>query len=314
HAVERRAARKLGEWQHQPDAAGLSEDVERAHVGERHRVPARVPVFQRHRRIESDSARRIGIARDQEVQPDRRIRIGARVERLRARQDRCEQGHERLDPDRRNYASFLAACSPRTQALSSVCVTASTSGPMKMPIRPNEIRPPITPRKMRSSGSSAAPCLIRNGRRKLSSVAAMMVTMRRKVPMPGWPLQYNQITGTTSTNAAPIWATARRNISAVRTEAKGIPAMNKPMPPTAVCTSAVTTTPRATLRIACPARLMAASPRSPPRREPKRSIQSAAPSPQPYRIAAATTVSTNWTKSLPKLPISATNHDTSPRA
>ena len=97
--------------------------------------------------------------------------------------------------------------------------------------------------------------------------------------MPGEPLQYSQITGTTSTSAAPICATASRNMSAVSTEAKGTRAIHRPMAPTAVCTSAVTITPRATLRIACPDRRIAASPRSPPRRAPKRSTQSAAPSP-----------------------------------
>ena len=49
--------------------------------------------------------------------------------------------------------------------------------------------------------------------------------------MPGEPLQYSQITGTTSTSAAPTCATARRNMSAMSTEAKGTRAIHRPTAP-----------------------------------------------------------------------------------
>ena len=64
-------------------------------------------------------------------------------------------------------------------------VTASATGPMKMPISPKAISPPITPTKISTSGRSAAPILIRIGRSTLSMVATTSITTSRKVPMPG---------------------------------------------------------------------------------------------------------------------------------
>ena len=52
------------------------------------------------------------------------------------------------------------------------------------------------------------------------------------------------------TGPAPIWATASRNITAVSSTGYGTPVTARPMPPITACTSAVTTMPRATARIA----------------------------------------------------------------
>ena len=100
----------------------------------------------------------------------------------------------------------------------------------------------------------------------------------------------------------------RKNITAVSNPASGTPAIARPMPPSADCTTAVTTTPSATLRIAWPASRTAFSPRSPARRRPKRPTSSAAASPRAYISAARTSVSRNCTNRKPTLPASATNH------
>ncbi len=69
------------------------------------------------------------------------------------------------------------------------------------------------------------------------------------------------------------------NMIAVSTAAKGTPAIASPMPPSADCTSAVTTTPSATPRIACPASTTMRSPCSPASRCPNRRTHPAQDSP-----------------------------------
>ena len=121
------------------------------------------------------------------------------------------------------------------------------------------------------------------------------------------PLQYSQTSAQTSTGTAPICATASMNMTAVSTATNGTPAIASPIPPRSDCTSAVTTTPSATPRIAWPASRITFSPRSPASRRPKRNTHAAAASPELYRIAAITTVSTNCTLTSPNWPTSATN-------
>ncbi|MNV86904.1 hypothetical protein D3C71_1809730 [compost metagenome] len=74
---------------------------------------------------------------------------------------------------------------------------------------------------------------------------------------------------------------ARHSItmSAVRMPAAGTPAIHRPIPPSADCTTAVTTMPSATARIADPASRIAATPRWPASRFENRFMKSAATSP-----------------------------------
>ena len=81
------------------------------------------------------------------------------------------------------------------------------------------------------------------------------------------------------------------NMTAVSTAAKGTPAKARPIPPSSDCKSAVTTTPSATPRIACPASSTDCRPRSPASRWPKCWTMAAARSPPAYMAAAMTTVS-----------------------
>src|SRR5262245_48812881 len=76
-------------------------------------------------------------------------------------------------------ASFFISLS--IHVVSSVSATASMTGPTKMPISPNESRPPTTPAKTSSSGK-LAPLLIKIGRNKLYMVPAMIVQTSMKVP------------------------------------------------------------------------------------------------------------------------------------
>ena len=87
--------------------------------------------------------------------------------------------------------------------------------------------------------------------------------------------------------------------TAASSAAKGTPAAARPMPASAACTSAVTTTPSATPRMACAASRTTRSPGSPARRRPKRSSPSAARSPFAYMTAAMASVSRNCTSSQP---------------
>ena len=88
-------------------------------------------------------------------------------------------------------------------------------------------------------------------------------------------------------------ATKRLVHIAVNTAVNGTPAMARPTPPSTDWSTAVTTTPSATLRIAWPASRTDCSPRSPASRCPKRRATAAARSPPIYMMAAMTTVSRN---------------------
>ena len=94
------------------------------------------------------------------------------------------------DPPSGRFRSSSAGSSSASfaHASRSVWATARTTGPTKIPIRPNVIRPPRTPAKTRTSGRSA-PFLIRIGRRTLSIVPTTIVQTRRNTPQPVWPLQ-----------------------------------------------------------------------------------------------------------------------------
>jgi len=104
------------------------------------------------------------------------------------------------------------------------------------------------------------------------------------------------------------------NISAVRNAANCTPAIARPMPPSTAWTMAVTPTPRATPRIALPARTIASSPRSPPSLRPKCFTLLAAVSPCAYISAATMTVSRNCSVSAPTTPACANSHAPTSRA
>ncbi|MNT07719.1 hypothetical protein D3C72_1424340 [compost metagenome] len=96
---------------------------------------------------------------------------------------------------------------------------------------------------------------------------------------------------------------ARHSItmSAVRIPAAGTPAIHRPIPPSADCTTAVTTMPSATARIADAASRMAATPRGPARRFENLLAKSAATSPWLYRMPEMMTVTTICTTNTPTM-------------
>jgi hypothetical protein len=118
------------------------------------------------------------------------------------------------------------------------------------------------------------------------------------------PCQYIQPIAGMKTSPGPSCATQSTKISAVSTPANGTPVTKRPSPASADCTIAVTTTPRATAWIACPASCTDLSPCSPPTRRAKRRSSTTAASPCEYRMAAIPTVSRNWISIAPRFPAS----------
>src|SRR5207302_4526821 len=155
----------------------------------------------------------------------------------------------RHNPHRRGAAISLSGVfASAIHDSNRVYATASTTGPRKMPTRPKAIRPPITPASSRSNGRWA-PLRISNGRMTLSVVLSSTLQITRTVPQTDSPLQYSQTTAGTSTGKGPSCARQSMNITAVSTAANGTPARAKPRPPSSDCPPALTTTPRANLRI-----------------------------------------------------------------
>ena len=122
------------------------------------------------------------------------------------------------------------------------------------------------------------------------------------------PFQYSQITAGISTGPAPTCARQSMNMTAVSSDAPGTPAMNRPTPPRAAWTTAVTTTPSATPRAAFPARTATASPLDPARRRAKPMTPHLTVSPFAYMIAAMIVVSRNCRSVMPMPPAWSTNH------
>ncbi|MNE45144.1 hypothetical protein D3C80_1394160 [compost metagenome] len=114
---------------------------------------------------------------------------------------------------------------------------------------PKASKPPITPDRIRIIGRSA-PMRISTGRSTLSSVATTQLHTNSTVPQVVSPLQYNQMIAGTSTSNGPNCATQQIKINTVSRVAAGMPVTARPIPPSTDCTSAVTTTPSATARIA----------------------------------------------------------------
>ncbi len=133
---------------------------------------------------------------------------------------------------------------------------------------PNAISPPMTPERIRINGKSA-PIRISIGRITLSSVPTTPLHTSSTVPQVESPVQYSQIMAGTSTGKGPSCTRQERIITTASSVAYGTPVTARPIPPSTACTSAVTTTPNATARMACAASRMAASPRLDARRQAK---------------------------------------------
>ena len=73
-----------------------------------------------------------------------------------------------------------------------------------------------------------------------------MLQTKRAIAQPVSPIQNIQATAGNITKDGPICAIHSISINADSNEAKGTPAIAKPIPPRAVCTIAVTPTPNAT--------------------------------------------------------------------
>ena len=150
----------------------------------------------------------------------------------------------------------------------------------------------MTPAKISNKGKSA-PRLISIGRKKLSRLTTIRLQTNKNIAQPVSPCQNIQPTAGNSTKLGPSCAIQSISITADNIAAKGTPAITKPRPPSTVCTIAVTPTPNATARIACPANTIAPSPRSPARRRPKLRTILAASSPDEYKIAEMVTTNKN---------------------
>ncbi|CVC13728.1 Uncharacterised protein [Serratia sp. 2880STDY5682894] len=171
---------------------------------------------------------------------------------------------------------------------------------------PKASKPPITPDRISSSGRSA-PMRISTGRSTLSSVATTQLQTSNTVPQVVSPCQYSQMMAGTSTNSGPNCATQQIKISIVNRVAAGMPLTARPIPPSTDCTSAVTTTPSATARIAWPPSSTAASPRAEPRRTAKWRIPSATCSPRAYSNALNSSISAQCSSRRPICAACATN-------
>ncbi|MNE38604.1 hypothetical protein D3C80_1325080 [compost metagenome] len=101
------------------------------------------------------------------------------------------------------------------------------------------------------------------------------------------------------TNNGPSWARQKMNITTVSKVAAGMPEMANPIPPRIDCTNAVTTTPNATARIACPASNTAASPLVEARRTAKWRIAMPTCSPRAYSRALNNNISEQWIRKRP---------------
>ena len=133
---------------------------------------------------------------------------------------------------------------------------------------PNTINPPTTPAKTSSIGRST-PFFINHGVMMLSMVPRKSVHAPSAIPQPLWSFQKSQITAGMSTGIGPTCARQNMNTRVIRTPAPGTPLIASPSPASSAWMTAVPTTPRATARIALPARTSDSSPWRPAMRRAK---------------------------------------------
>ena len=116
------------------------------------------------------------------------------------------------------------------------------------------------------------------------------------------PVYQSQMIAGSRIGSVPTCDTDSTKAAMVSTATNGMPETANPMAAMTDCTTAVTTTPRATPRMARPATSSARSPRSPPRRSRNRSTPSRAASPCWYMMVTMTSVSSDCRSSMPRLP------------
>ena len=97
-------------------------------------------------------------------------------------------------------------------------MTASSTGPTKIPTMPKARTPPNTPARMSRSGRSA-PLLMRTGRNTLSIVTATSENTSITVPRPVAPEVKSQIVAGATTSIGPSCAMQRTKTTAVRSSA-----------------------------------------------------------------------------------------------